>query len=159
MFRSTVTDTAPPTPDVMEPLEPLVPLSVLQLDLDTPPEGWSNFLAARNIEITLDDIGRMSISRDDARQLFIEKREREAEQARRRKLAEAQAVADDQIRRAQIWQGIPADDLPPGVAPAAVMLQASKDARPKRTSVLQEALAGSETLTYHPLPTSDEDAS
>ena len=63
MFRSTVTDTAPPTPDVMEPLEPLVPLSVLQLDLDTPPEGWSNFLAARSVEVTLDDIGRMAVAR------------------------------------------------------------------------------------------------
>jgi hypothetical protein len=105
----------------------------------------------------LDDIGRMAVARDDARLLLTEKRERQAEQARRRKLAEAQAVADDQIRRAQIWQGIPADDLPPGVAPAAVMLQTSRDARPKRTSVLQEALAGSETLTYHPLPASAEE--
>jgi hypothetical protein len=76
-------------------LEPLVPLSVLQLDLDTPAEGWPNFLAARDIEVTLDDIGRMAISRDAARQLLTEKREREAERARRRKLVEAQAVADD----------------------------------------------------------------
>jgi hypothetical protein len=44
-----------------------------------------------------------------------------------------------------------------GVSAAALMLQADKDAQPKRRSVLQEALAGSETLTYHPLPTSDEE--
>jgi hypothetical protein len=135
-------------------LEPLVPLSVLQLDLDTPAEGWPNFLAARDIEVTLDDIGRMAISRDAARQLLTEKRGREAERARRRKLVEAQAVADDQLRRSRIWGGAPAVE---GVSAAALMLQADKDAQPKRRSVLQEALAGSETLTYHPLPTSDEE--
>jgi len=155
MFRSTGTDTAESAPDVNVAAD-VIPLSHLELDLVAPVEGWTVFLAARGVEVTLDDIGRMSIARVDARRLLTEKREREAEQARRRKLAEAQAVADDQIRRAQIWQGVPADHMPPGVAPAAVMMQASRDAQPKRTSVLQEALAGSETLTYHPLPASDE---
>jgi hypothetical protein len=146
MFRSTGTDTAESAPDVNVAAD-VIPLSHLELDLVAPVEGWTVFLAARGVEVTLDDIGRMSIARVDARRLLTEKREREAEQARRRKLAEAQAVADDQIRRAQIWQGVPADHMPPGVAPAAVMLQASRDAQPKRTSVLQEALADSETLT------------
>jgi hypothetical protein len=154
MFRTA--PAAEPAHDMEVPPD-VIPLSHLELDLPTPVEGWTVFLATRGIEVTLDDIGRMAVARDDARLLLTEKRERQAEQARRRKLAEAQAVADDQIRRAQIWQGIPADDLPPGVAPAAVMLQASKDARPKRTSVLQEALAGSETLTYRPLPASAEE--
>jgi len=107
MFR-----TAPaiePAPDVVVPAD-VIPLSHLELDLATPVEGWTVFLAARNIEITLDDIGRMAVARIDARRLLTEKREREAEQARRRKLAEAQAVADDQIRRAQIWGGAPAVD-------------------------------------------------
>jgi hypothetical protein len=157
MFRSTVSDTTEPTRDESSPLEPLISLVELELSLDAPVEGWTVFLAARGIEVTLDDIGRMAVARVDARQLLTEKREREAEHARRRKLADAEAVAADQIRRAAIWQGIPADDLPPGVAPASVMLQASKDARPKRTSVVQEALAGSETLTYHPLPASGEE--
>jgi hypothetical protein len=35
--------------------------------------------------------------------------------ARHRKLLEAQAVADDQLRRAQIWQDMSADQMPPGV--------------------------------------------
>jgi hypothetical protein len=148
MFRSTGTDTAESAPDVNVAAD-VIPLSHLELDLVAPVEGWTVFLAARGVEVTLDDIGRMSIARVDARRLLTEKREREAEQARRRKLAEAQAVADDQIRRAQIWQGVPADHMPPGVAPAAVMLQASRDAQPKRTSVLQEALADSETLTLY----------
>jgi hypothetical protein len=157
MFRSTVTDSAAePAPEVFHDGTP-VPLSVLTLDLAEPVEGWHAFLAARGVEVVDDDLGRASVSRDAARQLLTEQREREAEQARRRKLLEARQVADDQIRRAQIWQGIPADDLPPGVAPAAVMLQADRDARPRRQSVLQEVLAGSETLTYHPLPASGEE--
>jgi hypothetical protein len=131
MFRSTGTDTAESAPDVNVAAD-VIPLSHLELDLVAPVEGWTVFLAARGVEVTLDDIGRMSIARVDARRLLTEKREREAEQARRRKLAEAQAVADDQIRRAQIWQGVPADHMPPGVAPAAVMMQASRDAQPKR---------------------------
>jgi hypothetical protein len=156
MFRSTGTDTAESAPDVNVAAD-VIPLSVLQLDLDAPVEGWLVHLNAKGVEVTLDDLGRMSIARVDARRLFTEKREREAEQARRRKLAEAQAVADDQIRRAQIWRGVPADHLPIGATPASVMLAAAKGARPKRVTPLQEALAGSEGMTYHSL--SDEDAS
>jgi hypothetical protein len=153
MFRSTGTDTAESAPDVNVAAD-VIPLSHLELDLVAPVEGWTVFLAARGVEVTLDDIGRMSIAHVDARRLLTEKREREAERARRRKLVEAQAVADDQLRRSRIWGGAPAVE---GVSAAALMLQADKDAQPKRRSVLQEALAGSETLTYHPLPTSDEE--
>jgi hypothetical protein len=156
MFRSSVTDAAEPTRDESSPLEPLISLVELELSLVAPVEGWPSFLAARDIEITLDDIGRMSIARVDARQLLTEKREREAEQARRRKLAEARAVADDQIRRAQIWQGVPADHMPPGVPPAAAMLQTARDAQPKRTTPLEEALSNSGTLTYHSYPTLED---
>jgi hypothetical protein len=130
-----------------------VPLSHLQLDLGEPAEGWRPFLADRHIEVVVDDLGRLSVARDDVRRLFDEHHDNEERKAQRRKLAEAQAVADDQIRRAQIWGGAPAVE---GVSAAALMLQADKDAQPKRRSVLQEALAGSETLTYHPLPKSDE---
>jgi hypothetical protein len=57
----------------------------------------------------------------------------------------------------ELWGGLPAERLPIGVLPAAVMLQAAQDARPKRLSVLQEALANDSGLTYHSLaPASDE---
>jgi hypothetical protein len=39
------------------------------------------------------------------------------------------------------WPGLPASFIPEGVAPAAAMLQAAKDARPRRQSVLDHALA------------------
>ena len=100
-----------------------------------------------------DDLGRDAISRVDAKALLTERAANEERKARHRKLVEAQAVADDQLRRASIWTGAPAVE---GVSASALMLQADKDAQPKRRSVLQEALAGSETLTYHPLPKSDE---
>jgi hypothetical protein len=59
--------------------------------------------------------------------------------------------------RSELWGGLPAERLPIGVLPAAVMLQAAQDARPKRLSVLQEALANDSGLTYHSLaPASDE---
>jgi hypothetical protein len=150
MFNKASVATAEPAPEVIVPAD-VIPLSHLELDLPAPVEGWAVFLAARGIEVTLDDIGRMAVARVDARQLLTERREREAEQARRRKLQEAQAVADDQIRRSQIWGGIPADHLPPGVAPAAVMLQNDRDAQPKRQSVLEHALGNSGELTFHSL--------
>jgi hypothetical protein len=150
MFNKATAPAVEPADD-MNVAADVIPISHLELDLVAPVEGWPSFLAARDIEITLDDIGRMSVSRADARQLLTEKREREAEQARRRKLADAEAVAADQIRRAQIWQGVSADLMPVGVAPAAVMLQASRDTRPRRQSVLEHALGNSGELEFHPI--------
>ncbi|HEY6685839.1 MAG TPA: hypothetical protein VI094_06460 [Propionibacteriaceae bacterium] len=62
------------------------------------------------------------------------------------------------MRRAQIWKGVPADHMPPGATPAAVMLQASRDAKPRRTTPLKEVLSNSgESMTYHRLPSTDEE--
>jgi hypothetical protein len=140
----------PPLPDVKVPAD-LLPLSHLELDLPAPVESWAAHLAGRNIEITLDDIGRMSISREDARLLIAE--QREAEVRRREKVAELerQAVEADQRRRAQIYAGIPVAAIPADVHPARAMLEASRDARrPRRMSPLQEALSG-EGMTFHPI--------
>jgi len=149
MFNKT-TPVTEPAADAVVPAD-LVPLSHLELDLPAPVESWAAHLAARNIETTLDDIGRMSISRDDARLLIAE--QREAEVRRREKAAELerQAVEADQRRRAQIWRGVPAGLLPADVHPARAMLEASRDARrPRRVSPLQEALSG-EGMTFHPI--------
>jgi hypothetical protein len=137
---------------------PTVPLSHLELDLPSPVEGWPNFLGARAIAIIPDDLRRDCVSRGDALRLLDEQREQVLRQAALRRLAEQEAVEADERRRALIWQGVPADRLPVGVAPAAAMLQASRDAQPRRQSVLQEALSNSEGMTYHSLaPTSDEE--
>jgi hypothetical protein len=129
----------------------LVPLSHLSLDLPALVTGWAAYLTGRGIEVVADDIGRDAISRDDVRLLITEQREAEARHAAKREAVEREAIAQDQARRAQIWQGVPADRLPIGVAPAAVMLQASRDAQPRRTTPLQEALQNSGELTFHSL--------
>ena len=134
---------------------PTVPLSVLALDLAEPAEGWSNFLGRRAITIIPDDLGRDSVSRGDARRLLDEKRSADLRQAALRRLAEQEAVEADERRRAQIWQGVPAAALPPDASPASVMLQAAKEARPKRTSVLEESLSGG-GMVFHPLRESAE---
>jgi hypothetical protein len=86
--------------------------------------------------------------------------ERQREQLRREKAAAAEkaAVEADERRRAQIWRGLPSEFLPVGASPASVMLAADREARPKRTTPLQEALSG-ESLIYHPLARTDEDES
>ena len=75
MFRNTPADDAAPTPDVLV-LTDLIPLSVLELDVDPPAVvGWAVYLAYRGIAIQVDDIGRQAIARADARQLLDEQRE------------------------------------------------------------------------------------
>jgi hypothetical protein len=73
-------------------------------------------------------------------------------------VAEREAIEADQQRRAQIWRGIPADLIPVGVSASSAMLQAAKDAQPRRQSMLEESLAG-ETLTFHSYPTAPDDES
>jgi hypothetical protein len=148
MFHSKPVADPPAVHDVVEPAAELVPLSHLQLDLPTPGEGWPAHLAHRGVTITLDDLGRASISRDDARRLFSERREAEARSREKQAAAERAAEEQDRLRRAQIWKGLPSDHLPVGAHPAAAMLAAAQDARPRRVTPLQEALAG-ESLTFH----------
>jgi hypothetical protein len=145
---------AEPAPDVEAPSEELIPVSHLALDLREVNPGYLN---AHGIEVVDDGIGRPSIHRHDARRLLIEQRENEVRMAEHRAAAEKAAVEADQQRRAQLWGGIPSDYLPPGVAPAAVMLQAVRDTQPKRMSPLQEALAG-ESLTFHSFAPTPEEA-
>src|SRR5215211_6716808 len=63
------------------------------------------------------------------------------------------AIEADRLFRRQLWAGVPANHMPAGVAPAAVMLQASRDDLPCRRTPLEDALAGG-GLTYRPCGTS-----
>jgi hypothetical protein len=63
-----------------EPVE-TIPLSHLALDLPAPIGGWVASLTARGIDVVTDDIGRLAITRDDARTLFAERAEAEAKRA------------------------------------------------------------------------------
>jgi hypothetical protein len=151
----TAASAAEPAPDVDLAEQP-VPLSQLSLDLDVPVEGWTVFLAARGIEITLDDIGRMSVARSDARRLFDERRENKARAREVAARQERQAVEADRQWRSQLSHGIPWYEIPDGVLPVVAMTAADRTAQPKRTTPLQEALAG-ESMTYHRFgPAEDE---
>jgi hypothetical protein len=138
----------------------LVPMSHLSLDLPAMTAGWQAELERRGIVVVLDDLGRQAVSRGDARRLFDEHREMEMRRQEVAQRIELAAIEKDRAFRAQLWTGIPADLMPPGAAPAAVMLQLDKDAQPRRQSVLQEALSHDSGLTFHSLaPTPDGDAS
>jgi hypothetical protein len=63
MFRTTVAAVEPPA--VTNPSD-LIPLSVLQLDLDPPTVGgWNACLAGRGIAVLVDDIGRPALTLDN----------------------------------------------------------------------------------------------
>ena len=98
--------------------------------------------------------GRASVSRSDVRRLIGEAREAEV---RAREAAErAEAEAEEQ-RRAGLWGGLPASAIPPGVAPAAAMLQAARDERPRRRSVLDDVLSPDrDGLVFHRVREEDE---
>jgi hypothetical protein len=94
----------------------LIPLSVLQLDLDPPSVGgWAAYLADRGIAIVLDDIGRAAVSRQDAKMLIAERREAEARQP------EAAARRDVELeaqRMRSLRPCVPACAVPEGLSPA-----------------------------------------
>jgi hypothetical protein len=129
--------------------EPLIPLSILELDLaEAPRSGWAAYLAGQGISIEFDDVGRRAISRGDAKKLLDQQRQAEIRRQDQLARLEQQAVEADELRRAQIWKGVPADSLPVGVSASDAIVAAAKDAQPKRVTPFQEALAG-ESLTYH----------
>jgi hypothetical protein len=146
MFRSTAPDTEP-APVVVS--DELIPLSVLALDLPEPPAGgWHAYLTGRGIAIIVDDVGRRSISRADARQLLDEQREAEARAREVAARQEQQAIEADQRFRAQLNRGTPWYEIPAGVSPAEAWAAAEKAAQPKRKTLLEESLAG-EAMTFH----------
>jgi hypothetical protein len=112
----------------------------------TPSDAIAELAHRLDGEVVLDDLGRRCVSREVARRLLTERAESEA---RQRAAAERQATEHAEQWRAQRRGGMPADQIPDGVLPAVAMLQAAKDAAPKRRTVLQEALDNEGSLTYH----------
>jgi hypothetical protein len=137
--------------------EPLIPVSVLALDLPAPAVGgWHAYLAAKGIRVVGDDLGRDCVARGDAARLFGEKREDEVRQAALRRLAEQEAVEADERRRALIWKGLPADAMPSDASPASVMLEAARDSGPRRQSAVAAFLDG-DSMVMHPIHESGDD--
>jgi hypothetical protein len=135
----------------------LVPLSALTVE----GFGWGGFVASPldaiaalaaqlDGEVELDDLGRRCVTREVARRLFAE---RAAAEAKRQEMQER--LDAEYLERAAanpVWPGIPADQIPDGVAPALAMLTAAKDAHPKRQSVLEHALQDRDgAIEYFPI--------
>jgi hypothetical protein len=134
-----------------------VPLSELTLDLPAPPAGWAFELERRGIPIVLDDIGRPSITRDAARDLFAEHRSQEEAAARRREEIEQRAIEADQRFRASLPAGIPAGAVPEGISAGQLMMLSDPMPGSRRESVLEHSLANPDGgLIFHPI---NEDAS
>jgi hypothetical protein len=131
----------------------LIALSVLELDLDRPAiGGWHSHLGRLGVAVVQDDLGRDSISRDAARELFTEQREQRELADRKREEIDRQAVERDQAFRAGLGGGIPADAVPAGMTAGMLMMASDPELqRPRRESVLDHALSREEGLTYHPI--------
>jgi hypothetical protein len=157
MFRSTPGSDRPspefqsPEKETLKPSE-VIPLVVLELSL-APPVEWAAFLADRGMSITIDDIGRPSVSRSDARLLLTEQREAEVRRRERAAELERQAVEQDRLRRASLPAGIPAGMIPDGLAPAEAMVLAGESSGPRAKSVREQLLecelGSGESLVFH----------
>jgi hypothetical protein len=115
-------------------------------------------LGKRAIAFVPDDLGRDCVRRQDARRLLDEQR---ADELRRRAVARQQEQDQeeaDRQRRAQIWQGVPASELPDGVPPVVAMTAAAKAAQPRRTPSHTEWLFGEvdDTMVFHSLQGTDD---
>lgn len=154
MFKSSAPAAVPVPEPVVSPVE-LIPISVLALDLSEAPAGWLVELRRRGIEISVDGVGRLAVTADVARQLLEEERAAEARREAAMARNEAKAAAAYEEFRGRLWTGLSAEFMPAGVQPAQAMLQASRDAQPKRTSPLEDAFSG-ETMTFHAWPSEAE---
>ena len=165
MFGKTVAPVIQPAevPTAVGMLEDPVPLSVLSLDLDAPGEGWINYLYRRQIKILTDDLGRASITRSDAKQLFDEHRANEQRQAELRAERERQAIEADQRFRAGLNKGVEWWRLPDGTAPGDAMALAAAQANRRKSmqeELLEQEFGGSQSsMVYQPYPTDEAEAS
>jgi hypothetical protein len=120
-------------------------------------EGWTAYLAAKDIEIVTDDLGRLSISRTDARRLFDERREAEARKGEAAAAAEAAAIKADQQYRSTLWGGLPWYELPGGLSPAQALGAADRPAGPRRRPQVMDFLDNPDGGTvFHPITPDEE---
>jgi hypothetical protein len=101
-------------------------------------------LVGRGVEIELDDLGCLSVSRDTARRLFAE---RTAGEQRR---AELQSRHDEELAEsaAGVPRGVPALE---GASALESMMAAAPPEPKRRRSVLETALSKDDALIYEPI--------
>ena len=99
-------------------------------------------------QVSRDWRGHAALSPLDAERLFLRMKR---DQAQAREELEQRLVAADEEFRSRLWGGLPADQLPIGVSPAAAMFAADRELTPRRESVLQHALSNGGQPVYHPI--------
>jgi hypothetical protein len=131
----------------------LVPLSAIALDLPAPAAGWAAELAGRGVTVELDDLGRPSITRAAARDLFTAHRSQQEAAARHRAEIEERVIEADQRFRAALPVGVRSDAVPEGMSAGMLMMAADPmDRGSRRESVLESALANPDGgLIFHPI--------
>jgi hypothetical protein len=140
------------------PVDPtdLVPLAELAVE----GFGWGPYVATPRDaidvlagrfagEVVSDDVGRRCVSRETARRLFAQRGQAEAKAREAWERREVELV--EQAAANPVWPGIPAGPDSEGATAVARMLAAAKDARPRRQSVLDHALANEGVIEYHPV--------
>ena len=104
------------------------------------------------MSIIIDDIGRPSVSRSDARQLLDEQREAEARNREVMERREQQFIQQDRIRRASMPTGIPAGLIPDNLRPTEALMLAGEGSGPRAKSVheqlLERELGSGESLVF-----------
>lgn len=150
MFSRTAPDTEPVDNDVL--VVQLIPLSHLELDHPAPVEGWNAFLGRKGVEICNDGIGRPSIASDDARRLLTERAEAEERRAELLRQADEQAAAFDREWRRSIGAGI-SPDAYAGMSYVEAARESELDnlGYQPRASVVADAFADPDSITFHPL--------
>lgn len=162
MFNKTSAPAVEPAPVVTPPAD-LVPLSHLELDLCRPPAvGWAAYLIERGIEVLTDDIGRLAVSRDNARTLLSEQREHESHVREMAAAQEQRFIEEDRRRRQLLPVGVPVSAIPAGLSYADVAWQTQLDAaanayRPGRRTLMEDVFDNSGELTFHRLPSSPDE--
>jgi hypothetical protein len=123
-----------------------IPLTVLELNIPRPVDGWEAALRRRGVAIERDSAGFKAVARSVARELVSEHEEEQKRLARHRQEVEARMIAADAARLAQISKGIPAVA---GVRGAELLLALAADERPQRETVLDHALQRRDGPVYH----------
>jgi hypothetical protein len=125
-----------------------IPLSILELDLPAPTIGWAAGLAEKGIGTVLDDLGRLCVSRANARRLFEEKRAAEEHAREVRARNERAAVEADRVRRASMPKGLAWHEVPIGLTPAEAMVAGDPD-RDKRRKNPVAAMFDGDSMVVH----------
>jgi hypothetical protein len=111
-------------------------------------------ISAAGIKVQLDDIGRLSVSRSDARALIAERRESEQ---KAREAAEAADRWHEDQRRASLRPGVPWYEVPEGMTAATFMGLGDRPGSRRQTLTADVLFSNPDDLEFHPFPSAEDE--